>query len=165
MVNRESMKFVSEQEIDSASEKLHEEGVLDQVLSEFENEQPWLLAFMTADAGPALSADEQDHMMFLALSVWLSLDQDERKALVPLQAQAIEEAEEKIWTLIQEGGNRSFSGLLDSFFERTTQEDLLAFVEDALQLDEDSPVTSIGREVVVVRLLVMIDLLCEDPPN
>jgi hypothetical protein len=104
-------------------------------------------------------------MMFLALSVWLSLDQDERKALVPLQAQAIEEAEEKIWTLIQEGGNRSFSGLLDSFFERTTQEDLLAFVEDALQLDEDSPVTSIGREVVVVRLLVMIDLLCEDPPN
>lgn len=154
------MKFISEQELDQAAEQLLQAGVLEQVLDELELEQPWLLAFLIADAGPALSRDELDHMMFLALVIWYAMDNDERKAMPQIQPEAFEEAEETIWTHIQSGGNKSFKDMLDPYFEVTLQEDVLSFIEDALQLDEESPVTTVGREPAFVRLKVMMDLFC-----
>lgn len=154
------MKFISEQELDQAAEQLLQAGVLEQVLDELELEQPWLLAFLIADAGPALSRDELDHMMFLALVIWYAMDNDERKAMPQIQPEAFEETEETIWTHIQSGGNKSFKDMLDPYFEVTLQEDVLSFIEDALQLDEESPVTTVGREPAFVRLKVMMDLFC-----
>lgn len=155
------MDFITEQALDEAADHLIEPGILDEVLAELADEQPWLLTFLTADAGPVLSPDERDHMMFLALVIWHALDINARVNLPQIQPEQLELADEAIWTHLQASGNRSFREMLDPFFAETTQEDVLAFIEDSLQTDEDSPVTAVGREPIFVRLKVMIDLICE----
>jgi len=48
---------------------------------------------------------------------------------------------------------------LDIFFKDYPQEDLLAFAEDALTEDDDSPVTAEGREPMMVFLKTAIDVM------
>ena len=55
----------------------------------------------------------------------------------------ISDAEEANWTKLEEATGRTFRERLDVFFENTPQEDLLAFIEDSLTL-EDSDDESTG---------------------
>jgi len=54
---------------------------------------------------------------------------------------------------------KKFRERLDEFFEETKQEDLLAFIEDALLDDEESPVSKEGREPMFVTLKAVIDTI------
>ena len=60
----------------------------------------------------------------------------------------IEEIEEQNWTLLNETKAKGFREKLDAFFEDYPQEDLLAFVEDALVEDEDDFLTKEGKELI-----------------
>lgn len=77
-----------------------------------------------------------------------------------VEVEIFEDAEEKNWELLEAGTSaQSFRERLDVFFEKTSQEDLLAFVEDALSDSEDGLTTKEGREVVFVFLKSVIDCL------
>lgn len=69
------------------------------------------------------------------------------------------EAEEKNWELMNEVTAKRFRDRLDRFFEQYPQEDLLAFIEDALADDEDgeSIVSPESREPIFIALKSMID--------
>jgi hypothetical protein len=56
--------------------------------------------------------------------------------------------------------SKPFQHKADVFFKDYPQEDLLAFVEDALADDEDSEVTKEGREPMFVALKTIIDVFC-----
>jgi hypothetical protein len=45
------------------------------------------------------------------------------------------------------------------FFDGYPQEDLLAFLEDSLQQDEENPVTGVGAELIAVTAKSIIDVL------
>ncbi|MFT5382917.1 MAG: hypothetical protein ACI81W_000313, partial [Saprospiraceae bacterium] len=64
------------------------------------------------------------------------------------------------WEKLSENQSKGFRDKLDVFFENTSQEDLLAFVEDALvQDEEDDMISPEGREYVFITLKTIIDCL------
>lgn len=155
------MRFIPEAEIDQAAEQVDSAEKAEALVARMRDEQPWLLAFLTADAGPAMSADEMENLLFLALVIWAALDAEARASLPQIPPVTIEEVEERNWEILQSTKARSFSEQLNPFFDDYPQEDLLAFVEDALVQDEDSPFSPAGREPVFIRLKTMIDVTCK----
>lgn len=154
------------------------ESTIEQVLEQFESQaidfesaiknlgkrQPAVLSFLLSDNESVLTEDEQDYLLYLATVIFTAVEK-EQSELPPISPDVIEEAEEANWELMGSMKGKTFREQLDPFFENYSQEDLLAFVEDALSAepeDEDGEVFSItaeGREPMFVTLKTLIDVL------
>jgi len=83
-----------------------------------------------------------------------------------INPKTIEEAEEKNWTILSEQKVKSFREKINVFFDGYPQEDLLAFAEDALEMEhEDQVVTTIGRPPIFIALKTLIDVLAIGKPS
>lgn len=159
------MEMITENTIDRVVE-LFENQALDyeKAMQEFAAQQPALLAFLLSDQEGALTDDERDFMLYLAMVVWRSVSET-AGACPSVSAQRVEAAEEMNWEKMEAVTSRKFRERLDVFFEKTPQEDLLAFVEDSLTTDieeeEEWQITPEGREPIFIALKTMIDVLTE----
>ena len=63
--------------------------------------------------------------------------------------------------IINEVTSKQFRDRLNVFFEKTSQEDLLAFIEDSLLEEEEELVTKVGREPMFIALKSIIDSWCD----
>ncbi len=150
------MDFVSEKQVEAAATEMGKGIDLSKVVSDFKDNQPVLLAYLFSENFKLLTQDEQEYMMFLALVIWKSV-RAAKADLNQVDQNLIEELEEKNWDQLNQSRSRMFKERIDPFFENYPQEDLLAFVEDALVYDEDSEVTKEGREYIFVALKTIID--------
>jgi hypothetical protein len=78
-----------------------------------------------------------------------------------IEPDQIDAAEELNWEKINASEGKKFKQRIDSLFEGFSQEDLLAFVEDALEADDLPIVTNEGREPMFIILKTIIDVLEE----
>ena len=62
----------------------------------------------------------------------------------------LEAIEEGVWSIMENGSNKSFRDRLDPFFELTGEEEVLAFIEDSLIDDGEDSLTQPGREMIFV---------------
>ena len=152
------MPFISEKLIDSVAENLDTNAENYEVLvRDFQAKQPDLMAFILSEDTLFLTSDERDLLLYLSLIIWKSVAE-----VVPLtkriDAEQISEAEDANWAKLENVKSRQFRERIDVFFNQYPQEDLLAFVEDALAPDEESPITNEGREPLFVALKTIIDL-------
>ena len=155
-----TIPFISEQIIDEVSSVLDEGGdKYDQAIVALQSQQPILFSYLLSESFKLLTKEESDYLLYLSLVIWKSLS-TKATELPLLTSETIEEIEEKNWTLLNESKARKFRDKLDVFFEKYPQEDLLAFVEDALVDDEDSFVTKEGKELLFIGLKTTIDTLC-----
>jgi hypothetical protein len=83
-----------------------------------------------------------------------------------ISPEALSEAEEKNWELLEATPAKRFRERLDVFFAHSTQEDLLAFLEDMLAEPEEDEgddaelsVSREGREPMFVLLKSVVDCL------
>lgn len=154
------------------------ESTIEQVLQGFENQttdfeaavqefgerQPALLSFLVSDTDGVLTEDEQDFMLYLATVIFTAVEK-EREDIPTYSPDEIAEAEEKNWELLDSTRGKSFREQLDVFFENYPEEDLLAFVEDALAAeaeDEDGEsfsMTEESQEPMFINLKTVIDVL------
>lgn len=155
-----TIPFISEQIIDDITKALDEqENSYDEAIGDMQAKQPILFSYLISESFKLLTKEESEYLLYLALVIWKAVDTEIRE--IPLLDSAkIEEIEEKNWTLFNETSARRFNEKLDAFFDKYPQEDLLAFVEDALVDDEDSFVTKEGRELLFIGLRTTIDALC-----
>lgn len=155
-----TIPFISEQIIDSITEALdsHEDSY-DEAIGDLQAKQPILFSYLLSESFRLLTKEESDYLLYLALVIWKAINTQEI-AIPVLDSEKIEEIEEKNWTLFNETNVRGFNEKLNAFFENYPQEDLLAFVEDALVDDEDSFVTKEGKELLFIGLRTTIDALC-----
>ena len=108
-----------------------------------------------------LTQDEQAYLLYLALVIWQSTQIVQRTAF-PIETDLIESKEEANWVLLHASKARRFKERLDGFFDNTTQEDLLAFIEDALiEEEEDNFVTKEGKELLFIGLKTVVDCLTD----
>ncbi len=151
------MKFVSEETIDSVAEELDSvDHAYETAVAELEERQPVVLAYLFTENFEAFSQTERDFTLYLLIVLWKSIEKVNGPAH-PIGEDELMEAEEKNWSLLQTVQANRFHERLDVFFKDYPQEDLLAFVEDALSDEEDEWVTKEGREAVFVTLKSMID--------
>lgn len=155
------MQFIPESIIDQKAAAIGEMEDFSDLIQNLKDRQPALLAFLLSENFDLLTQSEKDYMLFLALVVWESVQaiHPEQEFIAP---EDVEKIEEENWEKLSENQAKGFRDKLDVFFENTTQEDLLAFVEDALvQDEEDDMISQEGRDYVFVTLKTIIDCLDE----
>ncbi len=156
---------IDEKTLERAAEGL--EGTEEKIaatLDEFRQEQPVVLAYLTSENFEALSQKEQEYMLYIAQVLWLAI----REAIGPLDevpGEALAEAEDRNWELLAASPKRLFHERLDVFFDQSAEEDLLAFLEDALSDEEDGFSTREGREAMFVSLKSIADTLLDAAPR
>jgi len=160
------MKFVSEDVIDAIIDALEEysDEQYEQQMSAFQAAQPVLFAWLFSEEFELLTEDEKGYLQYLALIAWKSVEQV-NGPLDPVSEAEIGEAEEINYAVLEASTAKKFRDRLDPFFENTSQEDLLAFAEDAVLDSEDDPdsiVSKEGREPIFVALKTIVDVLLDE---
>jgi len=155
------MEFINEDIIDQQAERISsDEAYRETIVEQLREEQPVILAYLFSENIDAFPNTEKEYLLFLWLVIYSAVRQ--KIAGLPIVTEdAISELEEKNWEKLQEVKARKFRERLDVFFEDSPQEDLLAFVEDALLDDQDEVVSKESREPMFVVLKSLIDCLLE----
>lgn len=158
------MKFVSEKIIDNVIEELDSlpDEVYETQMAAFSEAQPMLTAYLFNEENfHLLTEDEHGYLQYLALIAWKSMTKVNGPGQ-PASEEAIGEAEEKNYEVLEASTAKNFRDRLDPFFENYPQEDLLAFAEEAVLEEENDPeslVTKEGREPIFIAMKTMIDVL------
>ena len=117
-----------------------------------------MLAYLFNEDFKVLTKEERDFMLFLLLVVWKAI-KNTGAVVAPITEKQLSDAEESNWAKIQTSKAKNFRDKLDVFFEQYPQEDLLAFIEDAITDEEEELVTKEGRESLFVTMKSVIDCL------
>ena len=126
-------------------------------LQDFAEAQPNLMAYLTNEEHGALNEEEQSLLLFGALVIYQSVnDQLVEPAVAPVAA--IGEAEEHNYEILPEKG--SIRDRFTVLFEDSEEEELLAFAEDLLAPGEDNEgITKDARIPLFVALKTTVDVL------
>lgn len=156
------MNFVSEDIIDQVIEALEtlNDDQYEQKMEAFSISQPVVFTWLFSEQFDLLTEDEKGFLQYLALIAWLSFEQVNGPT-EPISEEELGEAEEKNYEVLENSTAKKFRDRLDPFFKNTPQEDLLAFVEEAVMEEEDEPeaiVTAAGREPIFVAVKSIIDV-------
>lgn len=152
------MQFVPETVIDQVIEKLEHENAYITAIQSLEKDQPDLFAYVHHENHALLTSDEALMLEFMATVIYES-SKTCSQHVAGIQGSEIEEADEANWAVFNEHSSKKFNAILDVFFTGYPQEDLLAFVEDTLQADEEQIVTPVGREILFIACKSIIDSL------
>lgn len=153
------MIFIDEKTIDLAIDAISDSDErYDAALESIESQQAELMAYIFGEDEATFSDEEKDFLLYLLLIIWEAISL-KVKPIAPITSAALAEAEEATWESMEANVGKKFRERLDEFFEETKQEDLLAFIEDALLDDEESPVSKEGREPMFVMLKAVIDTI------
>ena len=157
------MKFIPESTIDKVVKRFESKSEqYDSLIKEFDEQQPQLLAYLCSESFDLLTGEERNYLMYLSLIVWQAVIES-AGALEELDEDAIVLREEANWGRMKQISERKFRDRVTPFFENYPQEDLLAFIEDALVYDEENDeieITKEGREYLFITMKTVIDSLC-----
>lgn len=148
------------------------EDIIEKVIDYFENDeeayveslarimdsQPALLAFLNQESIDILLEEEKDILWYIILVIYTSIERSgaEHTKVTDIK---LGENEEKNWEIYQNQPRGSFREKVTSFFNNYHQEDLLAFVEDSLEIEDSSPITTVGREVIFISSKSILDTI------
>ncbi len=153
------MPFVSEKIIDRIVLKSENADFsLEDEIAIVAGGQPMLLSYLTHEQFDALTKEEQSLLLYLSWVIYSSVASANSELLMVTENE-IGEAEEQNWELYLSNSSNDFHQQLDAFFDDTDQEDLLAFIEDALVDDDNEIVTEEGRALLFVGLKTVVDVL------
>lgn len=162
MTKASTIPYITEAGIEAAVIALNEEaGAFEQLVVEMEEQQPEVLGYFFAENFESFAQEEREYSLFLLLVIWRSL-KDAGATVQEVSADDIEDAEDNNWAMVQDLPSKAFNDRLNVFFENYPQEDLLAFLEDALSPDDEGedPVTKEGREALFIVLKSVVDCWC-----
>jgi hypothetical protein len=132
------------------------------LVEDFGQAQPALLAYVLSESTDVLTNHEKEYLLFLALTVWKSFELEGLgKIIQEVEPEVIEEKEDVFWGWISESKERDFNKKIDRFFEESEEEELFAFLEDALEMEENEWLTPQGREAIFVFMATLIEVLSE----
>lgn len=121
-------------------------------------EYPTLLAYLEQESNEVLLEEERDLQWYIII-VCLSAILEAEIHVPAFTVDNLSVAEEKNWEILQSAGGGTWRERLSPFFETFFEEDLLAFVEDMVQEEEDSPITAIGKEVIFISCKSVLDCI------
>ena len=160
------MKFVSEEVIDATIDTLEafSDEQYERQMEAFSEAQPMIFVWLFSEEFELLTDDEKGYLQYLALIAWKSIE-TVNGPLDAVSEDEIGEAEENNYELLEASTAKKFRDRLDTFFEGSDQEDLLAFAEEAVLESEDDPdslVSKEGREPIFIALKTIVDVLTTD---
>ena len=153
------MNFISEEVINQVLDELSEDDTtIEYLTKEFAEAQPFLLSFLLSEGFEVLDAQEKSLLFYLAMVMYFSVVKVYPEIDI-VELVAIQAIDEENWTTVDQSRFKTMKEIADHFFNGFKQEDLLAFVEDALMEDEEYSLSNIGRNVIFVSMKSIIDAL------
>lgn len=154
------MKFISEDILDDIVERFDDsDTAYEQAVETMEREQPILMGYLFSEEFEAFTQDEKEYLLLLSTILWTAVKESHGE-IAQVTEKDIADAEEQNWAKLEGVTAQRFHERMDVFFTDYSQEDLLAFVEDALVEDEEDPIVSKeAREAMFVTLKTVIDSL------
>lgn len=160
------MKFVSEEVIDKVVAALEANDNYETEMESIRETQPTILAYLLSKNFEVLTMGEKEYLLYLTLVI-VNASEHVNPGMPLVDQDALGEAEEDNYGLMNASKERRFRDKLTVFFEEYPQEDLLAFAEDAIVLDDEGDageeenfsVTKEGREPIFIALKSVIDVL------
>lgn len=158
------MQLIPEDIIEAVVEALEEsEETPEMQIEQLEKEQPMLLAYLANEQFDTLTEEERSYLFYLTWVMYQSAKSSEQVKVLPMITEdALGEAEEANWETYLDNTSKDFRRRLDPFFEATEQEDLLAFLEDALIDDDDATITEVGRDLLFIGLKTVMDCIVDN---
>lgn len=128
------------------------------------NSQPAIAAMLTDENMDLLNDDEYELLWFVIVVLYQSIAETHGE-LLPITVNSLERLEEVNWDLLGENVNAPFRARLDVFYSKTTQEDLLSFIEDSFESDEEMNIAPASREVLFITAKSCLDAMLENILN
>ena len=155
------MQFVSEDVIMDIVERFGDnEKQFFKLQDKISNEQPALAALLTDENLDLLNDEEYELLWFVVVVIYASIEKV-NGAILPCSLPAVEAMEELNWEKLGENNNIPFRGRLDVFYASTKQEDMLSFIEDSFESDEDLRISPASREVLFITAKTCMDALLD----
>jgi len=151
------MEFISENHVEQAIQAI---GTLDSesAVSSFTQKHPALTHYLMTENFEALTKVEQNYMIYLTLVIEHAISIGVGKPPEEIDLELLAQWEEQNWDLFSQQKTKTFRDRVTPFFEDYIQEDLLAFVEDALEDDPEEPIVTVeGRPYIFISLKSLID--------
>ncbi len=127
--------------------------------SEIISKQLLIDALLTDENLDVLKEEEYDLLWFIIVVIYGSIKKGIGGELPVLSKEIYQKWEESNWKVWNEAKVKDFRSKLNPFFEGYPQEDLLAFVEDSLESDEDLEVNPIAQEISFILAKSIIDTI------
>ena len=155
------MQYVSEEVIMAVVENFDaNEALFYKLQDQVSNEQPAIAAMLT-DENLDLLSDEEYELLWFVLVVLYKAIEEVNGEIMPCSMATLELMEESNWEKLGEKANMPFRGRLDVFYSTTPQEDLLSFIEDSFESDEDMSISPASREVLFITAKTCMDALLD----
>jgi len=152
-----SLKFVPESDIEEILIKVDEsDKYYESVLEEIARTQPAVTSFLNEENFQLLTEEEYEMMWFVFAIIFNSMEAVNGD-LGEISMDLITKNEESNWEKMNESSAANFYDKVSIFFENYEQEDLLAFLEDIITPDEDSPISKVGAEIIFISLKSIMD--------
>lgn len=127
-------------------------------LAQLTQAQPYLMDYLTNEDNGAFTAAEQELLLFAGLVIYRSITSQGTTSSI-IKGEKFAELEEKNFELLQTQKAKGFRERITIFFEQSSQEDLLAFIEDLLLDEESNDISPEGREPLFITLKTTMDVL------
>ncbi len=155
-----SKLIITEEQIEECIQDLDaSEEAFSEAVENFKTRQPVLFAFFFSEGLQILTQVEKEYLFYLAVMHWKAIYDNSNQALPQITEEQLGKAEERNWELLDGVKSKEFRERLNVFFEDSDQEDLLAFAEDMLTLEDQDELTEEGREPMFIALKSMVDCL------
>jgi len=151
--------FISEDIINKIFElEVESDNDSSESLLDLSREQPAIFHYINQEDFELLTEEEFDFLIFLTVIIFKSF-RESGVTIKEVSVHDIESTEEANWEILNSATSNKFRNRIDAFYSEYLQEDLLAFVEDALEPDDLPIVTKEGREPLFIILKTIIDVL------
>lgn len=150
---------ISEQDFEGALAEVADDD-MEQLMLALTEAQPVVSAYVFSEGFQVLTEEERAYMLFLVTSVWHTLRTTVGK-LPTVTEEALGSAEEANYAQLEGVRAKTFRDKLTVFFEQSEEEDVLAFLEDALTLEEDEEtvLTPEGQLPIFIGVKSVVDCL------
>jgi len=157
--------IVDEKTIENIIESLEDNAKLIALEERWEEDFPAISDYLNQDSFSLLVEEEKAYLSFMIAVIFLSWEEKFGKFEKDFKPKALEKIEEANWEKLSNAKGKSFREKLDVFFDGHTQEDLLAFVEDSVQDDEEQMVSSAARDIVFICATTILDTIIDREEN
>jgi hypothetical protein len=149
-------KYVSDVDLMNVMDQLdQDEKLFFETQEKIVDTQPAVSALFGDDELTLLSDDEFDLLWFVVVTLYFSISTKYKVPVIDIEKLTI--AEERNWEILGKDPSLPWRSRLDLFYDQYPQEDLLSFIEDSFESDEDLKISGPAREVLFVAAKSILD--------
>jgi len=151
------LPFISESVIDEVLDLLDtDKDLYEKEFDYLTTEQLGLAQYLIDEEFNSLTSDEREGLIFLTVVIIASIHRA-TGGVPTLTLDDLEKSEDENWSKVEHLPANQVSQRFDLLFQDYQQEDLLAFIEDSLVVEDGSFVTKEGKEPMFIVMKSVID--------